>query len=261
MAERAIKPGGLGEGLPAWMRRMHRHKGLIVPLGFVMLLGVLLVPLPPMMMDLLIVFNIALAVIILLTTIYMSKPAGLQRLPLAAPGDDDAAPRAEHRVHPAHPDRRRRRARGSNRRRRARHHGVRPVRRGRLALRRHRDLPHPRHRAVRRDHQGRQDASARSPPGSRWTRCPASRWPSTRTSTPASSTRPTRGAAGRRSPRRPTSSAPWTVRASSCEATPSRASSSRSSMSPAGSPSASLIAAGPQRRPPRSSPNSPSATA
>jgi flagellar biosynthesis protein FlhA len=81
VAERAIKPGGLGEGLPAWMRRMHRHKGLIVPLGFVMLLVVILVPLPPLVMDLLISGNISLAVIILLTTIYMSKPLDFSVFP------------------------------------------------------------------------------------------------------------------------------------------------------------------------------------
>ncbi|MCC7389932.1 MAG: flagellar biosynthesis protein FlhA [Phycisphaerales bacterium] len=81
MAERAIKPGGSGDGLPAWMRRMHRHKGLIVPLGFVMLLVVILVPLPPLVMDLLISGNISLAVIILLTTIYMSKPLDFSVFP------------------------------------------------------------------------------------------------------------------------------------------------------------------------------------
>ena len=60
---------------------MHRHKGLIVPLGFVMLLVVILVPLPPLLMDLLISANISLAVIILLTTIYMSKPLDFSVFP------------------------------------------------------------------------------------------------------------------------------------------------------------------------------------
>lgn len=60
---------------------MHRHKGLIVPLGFVMLLVVILVPLPPLLMDLLISTNISLAVIILLTTIYMSKPLDFSVFP------------------------------------------------------------------------------------------------------------------------------------------------------------------------------------
>ena len=63
------------------MRRIHRHKGLIVPLGFIMLLVVILVPLPPLVMDVLISTNISLAVIILLTTIYMAKPLDFSVFP------------------------------------------------------------------------------------------------------------------------------------------------------------------------------------
>jgi len=58
-----------------------RHRGLIVPIGFVSLLVVILVPLPPMLMDVLIAFNISLAVIILLTTIYMERPLDFSVFP------------------------------------------------------------------------------------------------------------------------------------------------------------------------------------
>ena len=81
MAEQPILSGVRGHGLPAWMRGLHRHKGLIVPLGFIMLLVVILVPLPPLAMDLLISGNISLAVIILLTTVYMAKPLDFSVFP------------------------------------------------------------------------------------------------------------------------------------------------------------------------------------
>ncbi len=80
MADNATQPQA-NSALPAWLRSIHRHKGLIVPLSFVMLLLVVLVPLPPLVMDLLISANISLAVIILLTTIYMAKPLDFSVFP------------------------------------------------------------------------------------------------------------------------------------------------------------------------------------
>ena len=80
MADQTTKPQS-NSALPAWLRNIHKHKGLIVPLSFVMLLLVVLVPLPPVVMDLLISANISLAVIILLTTIYMAKPLDFSVFP------------------------------------------------------------------------------------------------------------------------------------------------------------------------------------
>jgi flagellar biosynthesis protein FlhA len=59
--------------LPGWVLKIAEHRGLIVPVGFVMLLGVILIPLPPAILDVLISINISLAVITLLTTLYMKK--------------------------------------------------------------------------------------------------------------------------------------------------------------------------------------------
>ena len=59
--------------LPAWVDRIGQYRTLIVPLGFVLMLSVILLPLPPVALDILISFNISLAVIILLTTLYMQK--------------------------------------------------------------------------------------------------------------------------------------------------------------------------------------------
>lgn len=55
------------------MLRIAEMRALIVPVGFVMLLSVLLVPLPPAILDILIALNISLAVIVLLTTLYMKR--------------------------------------------------------------------------------------------------------------------------------------------------------------------------------------------
>jgi flagellar biosynthesis protein FlhA len=69
----ASPPANPGFTLPAWVHQIARHRGLIVPVGFVMLLVVILVPLPSAILDILISGNISLAVIILLTTLYMNK--------------------------------------------------------------------------------------------------------------------------------------------------------------------------------------------
>ena len=75
---RALSPSsgvGIGGLTPRRvLERLHANRGLIVPLGFVMLLAVVLVPMPPAVLDLMISVNIALAVIVLLTTLHVTKP-------------------------------------------------------------------------------------------------------------------------------------------------------------------------------------------
>lgn len=55
-------------------RTIARHRGLILPAGAAGLIFVVLVPLPPVLIDVLLAANIALAAIILLTTIHVSSP-------------------------------------------------------------------------------------------------------------------------------------------------------------------------------------------
>lgn len=76
----AAQTGGAAV-LPRWLHKIQANRGLIVPLGFVLMLGVLLVPIPPALMDVLIAFNISLALIILLTTIYMDHPLDFSVFP------------------------------------------------------------------------------------------------------------------------------------------------------------------------------------
>ena len=67
--------------LPPFLFRIAEHRHLIVPVSFLMLVGVLVVPLPTMILDVLISANIALAGIVLLTTIYMRRPLDFSVFP------------------------------------------------------------------------------------------------------------------------------------------------------------------------------------
>ena len=58
-----------------------RYRHLLVPLSFLALLIVLLIPLPPPVMDLMISANIALAAVVLMTTIYMLRPLDFSVFP------------------------------------------------------------------------------------------------------------------------------------------------------------------------------------
>jgi flagellar biosynthesis protein FlhA len=80
-ANPALLRSGPAGALPSWMYRLREFRGVFVPLGFVSLLVVLLVPIPTWLMDVLIAGNISLAVIILLTTIYMDKPLDFSVFP------------------------------------------------------------------------------------------------------------------------------------------------------------------------------------
>ncbi len=51
-----------------------KHRHLLVPVSFIMLIVVLVVPLPPAVMDILLSANISLASVVMLTTIYMGRP-------------------------------------------------------------------------------------------------------------------------------------------------------------------------------------------
>ncbi len=56
------------------MQFLMRYRDLVLPLGIIGCLVVILVPLPPMLMDLLLATNITIGVIVLLTTVYVATP-------------------------------------------------------------------------------------------------------------------------------------------------------------------------------------------
>lgn len=72
---------GLDKPNPGWVQLIQKHRAVIVPVGFVMLLCVILVPLPPVLMDVLIAMNICVAVVLLMTTMYSEEPLELSVFP------------------------------------------------------------------------------------------------------------------------------------------------------------------------------------
>ncbi len=67
--------------LPPWVVRLSRYRSLVVPVAIIGLLAVIVVPMSPLMMDMLISANLALAAIILLTTIYVESPLDFSVFP------------------------------------------------------------------------------------------------------------------------------------------------------------------------------------
>ena len=55
-------------------RKVHENRGMILPMAFISLLVVILVPLPPFVLDFLLVCNITISVIVLVTTMYVKSP-------------------------------------------------------------------------------------------------------------------------------------------------------------------------------------------
>jgi flagellar biosynthesis protein FlhA len=71
----------LDKPIPAWAAAINKYRSIIVPIAFMGLLIVVLVPIPPMLLDILIAFNISIAVIILMTTMHIERPLDLSVFP------------------------------------------------------------------------------------------------------------------------------------------------------------------------------------
>ena len=119
--------------------------------GFVLILAMVVVPLPPFALDLLFTFNICFGLMILLADAVHGEADGFLVVPDLAADDNAAAAVAQRRRGARHPARRL----SGHRRCWPGHRVVRHVRRRRQLRRRHRRLPHPRHHQLRRHHQGR----------------------------------------------------------------------------------------------------------
>src|SRR3982751_5925712 len=57
-----------------FFHKVHANRGMILPMAFISLLVVILVPLPTAVLDFLLVVNITISVIVLVTTIYVTSP-------------------------------------------------------------------------------------------------------------------------------------------------------------------------------------------
>ena len=75
----------------ALLTPLDRIRDLILPVGIIASVLVILVPLPAALMDVLLAANITVAVIMLLTTIYVRTPLEFSIFPVAAAGDDARA--------------------------------------------------------------------------------------------------------------------------------------------------------------------------
>ena len=73
MAESAVK-------IPLF-EKLDEHKGAIVPIALIAMLAVILVPLPAPVLDILLIFNIAISVLVLITTLYVKSPLEFAVLP------------------------------------------------------------------------------------------------------------------------------------------------------------------------------------
>ena len=63
------------------LNKAGRHSHLAVPLAAVVILLVLLVPLPPIILDVLISFNLMLSVVVLLSSMYILQPVKFTAFP------------------------------------------------------------------------------------------------------------------------------------------------------------------------------------
>jgi flagellar biosynthesis protein FlhA len=76
--------GGAGGGgilSNPFIMAIHKHRGLIVPAGFIAMIMVLLVPLPTAVLDLLLVLNLSIAAIVLVSVMFVSSPLDLSIFP------------------------------------------------------------------------------------------------------------------------------------------------------------------------------------
>ena len=71
--------------LPPWLKNMLGHagqaKGVAAPIIIIMLLSMMILPLPAIVLDIFFSFNIALAIIVLLTSLYTVKPLDFMAFP------------------------------------------------------------------------------------------------------------------------------------------------------------------------------------
>ncbi len=60
---------------------LHKHRGLVIPTGFIAMIMVLLVPLPTGVLDLLLVTNLAMATVVLVSVMFVTSPLDLSIFP------------------------------------------------------------------------------------------------------------------------------------------------------------------------------------
>ena len=77
MAKATVNPSLLPQGVDL----IQRYRGFLVPVVVIGLLAVIVVPIPPWVMDLLLVANLALAALVLMTTLFVERPLDFSVFP------------------------------------------------------------------------------------------------------------------------------------------------------------------------------------
>ena len=95
------------------MQFLMRYRDLVLPLGIIGCLVVILVPLPPVLMDMLLAANITVSVIVLLTTVYVATPLEFSIFPSLLLATTLGPPGLERRHHAVDSDRCRSRGMGA----------------------------------------------------------------------------------------------------------------------------------------------------
>jgi flagellar biosynthesis protein FlhA len=75
------RPDATASAFGRFADRLIRHRHLLVPVAFLSLIVVLVIPLPPALMDLMLAFNISLSAVVLMTTVYMRRPLDFSVFP------------------------------------------------------------------------------------------------------------------------------------------------------------------------------------
>ncbi len=141
---------------------IHKHRGLVIPVAFIAMIMVLLVPLPTIALDLLLVTNLAIATIVLVSVMFVTSPLDLSIFPSLLLGTtlfrlvlNVASTRLILTMRRPFHDRRFRRLRRGQRHSRLQHlRHRRGQRRPATDGCRHHHLHHPHRHPIRRHHQG-----------------------------------------------------------------------------------------------------------
>ena len=92
-------------------QRLLKHTDLIAAVAVVVVVTMLVIPLPPMLLDLFITINISGALAVVVATMYLQQAAGVLGLPEPAAADHDVPPGDQRVGHAPDPDQGRRRQR------------------------------------------------------------------------------------------------------------------------------------------------------
>jgi flagellar biosynthesis protein FlhA len=85
------------------LQRIGGERDLALAFSIIAIIGMLILPLPPFLLDFMLAISITLSVLILMTALLIREAARILRLPDRPAARDAAAPGAQHRNHSPDP--------------------------------------------------------------------------------------------------------------------------------------------------------------